>query len=63
MPVPYRLIPARDPRGVYQRRGALWAEPDIGAASDRLVRLADDPEPCARRSASGRKPPLPRGWV
>lgn len=52
MPVPYRLIPARDPRGVYELPGALWAEPDIGAASAMLVQLADDP---ALRSALGER--------
>lgn len=43
MPVPYRLIEARDPRGVYQAPGAMWAEPDIEAAAAMLRRLADDP--------------------
>jgi hypothetical protein len=42
VPVPYRLTPARDPRGVYELPGAMWAEPDIGAASIMLARLADD---------------------
>lgn len=42
VPVPYRLIPAHDPRGVYELPGAMWAEPDIGAASAVLTRLADD---------------------
>ena len=41
--VPCRLIPAHDPRGVYELPGAMWAEPDIGAASAMLTRLADDP--------------------
>ena len=43
VPVPYRLIPARDPRGVYELPGAMWAEADIGAASAMLTRLADNP--------------------
>lgn len=42
-PVPVRLIPARDPRGVFEAPGALWADPDISAAAAWLVRLADDP--------------------
>lgn len=49
--VPARLIPARDPRGVFMAPGALWAEPDVAAAAAHLVRLADDP---ARRAALGR---------
>ncbi len=40
--VPYTLIPARDPRGVFEAPGAVWAEPDIDAAAAALVRLADD---------------------
>jgi len=45
--VPYRLVPAHDPRGVLEVPGAVWAEPDVGAAAAALVRLADDP--AARR--------------
>ena len=41
--VPYRLIPAVDPRGVFQAPGAVWADADVGAASSHLTRLADDP--------------------
>ena len=40
--VPYALVPAMDPRGVFEAPGALWAEPDLRAAADHLVRLADD---------------------
>ncbi len=46
--VPARLIPARDPRGVFMAPGAEWAEPDIALAAAHLVRLADDP--VARRA-------------
>ena len=49
-PVPYRLVPAVDPRGVFQAEGAVWAEADIGAAAAHLRRLADDP---AERTALG----------
>ncbi len=42
--VPYRLIPAVDPRGVFQAPGAVWAEPDIGAAAQALQHLADAKE-------------------
>ena len=50
--VPYLLIPARDPRGVFEAPGAVWAEPDIAAAAAHLVRLADDP---AERTALGER--------
>ncbi len=40
--VPARLIPARDPRGVFEAPGAVWADPDLAAAAAQLRRLADD---------------------
>ncbi len=40
--VGYRLVPARDPRGVFEAPGAVWAEPDIPAAASLLARLAED---------------------
>ncbi len=40
--VPYRLVPAVDPRGVFEAPGAVWAEADVGAAARHLARLADD---------------------
>jgi glycosyltransferase involved in cell wall biosynthesis len=43
MPVPFRLVPARDPRGVFEAPGALWAEADTDAAARALQLLADDP--------------------
>ena len=46
--VPFALIPARDPRGVFEAPGAVWADPDLAAAAVNLVRLADDP--AARRA-------------
>jgi glycosyltransferase involved in cell wall biosynthesis len=42
IPVPYRLVPADDPRGVFMAPGAFWAEADIDAAAAALQRLADD---------------------
>jgi glycosyltransferase involved in cell wall biosynthesis len=48
--VGYRLVPARDPRGVFEAPGAVWAEPDLGEAAAQLRRLADDP---ALRAAIG----------
>jgi glycosyltransferase involved in cell wall biosynthesis len=50
--VPFHLIPARDSRGVYDLPDTMWAEPDIGAASMMLTRLADDP---ALREALGKR--------
>ena len=66
-PVPSRLVPARDPRGVFEAPGALWADPDIGAAAAWLTRLADDPElrcrigHAARQAASTRLGPATLG--
>jgi len=50
----YRLVPARDPRGVYAVAGASWAEPDIAHAAEWLRRLADDPGLRARLGEAGR---------
>ena len=41
--VPFTLVPARDPRGVLEAPGAVWAEPDIQAAAAALRHLAGDP--------------------
>lgn len=40
--VPVSLIPAQDPRGVFEAPGAVWADPDLRAAAAHLTRLADD---------------------
>jgi glycosyltransferase involved in cell wall biosynthesis len=50
MPVPYRLIQAVDPRGVFEAPGAVWADADLAAAGAALAALADDP---ARARALG----------
>jgi len=50
MPIPYRLVAASDPRGVFEAPGAVWAEADISAAADALRSLAADP---ARRHMLG----------
>jgi glycosyltransferase involved in cell wall biosynthesis len=50
--VGYRLVPARDPRGVYNVPGAVWADPDLADAVAQLRRLADDP--IARTSLGAR---------
>ena len=42
--VPYRLVPAVDPRHVFEAPGAVWAEADVGVAAAHLTRLADDAE-------------------
>ena len=50
--VGYRLVPAQDPRAVYEAPGAVWAEADVGQAADWLRHLADDPD---ARAALGRR--------
>jgi glycosyltransferase involved in cell wall biosynthesis len=50
MPVGYRLVPARDPRGVFEAPEARWAEADQSEAATCLTCLADDP---ARRGQLG----------
>jgi glycosyltransferase involved in cell wall biosynthesis len=50
--VDYRLIPARDPRGVFEAAGAQWADPVMGDAVAHLRRLAGDAE--ARRALGAR---------
>jgi glycosyltransferase involved in cell wall biosynthesis len=52
--VGYRLVPARDPRGVFEAPGAVWADPDIGEAAGWLRRLADQPALRAEMGAAGR---------
>jgi len=54
VPIPYRLVPARDPRGVFEAPGAEWAEADVGAAASALRALADDPDMRARLGAAAR---------
>ncbi len=51
VPIGYRLVPARDPRGVFEAPGAVWAEAEVGQAADALRLLAGSPE---RRTALGR---------
>jgi glycosyltransferase involved in cell wall biosynthesis len=40
--VGFSLVPARDPRGVFEAPGAVWAEPSVAEAAAHLARLADD---------------------
>jgi glycosyltransferase involved in cell wall biosynthesis len=51
MPVGYRLIPARDPRGIFEAPGAQWADPDIAGAAHALRALAEDASLRARLGA------------
>ena len=50
VPVGYRLVPARDPRGISEAEGAVWADADTDQAARALAFLADAPE---RRAALG----------
>jgi glycosyltransferase involved in cell wall biosynthesis len=52
--VGYRLIPARDPRGVFEADGAEWADPRPDEAVAQLRRLADDATERAALGARGR---------
>jgi glycosyltransferase involved in cell wall biosynthesis len=52
--VGYRLIPARDPRGVFEADGAEWADPVLGDAVAQLRRLADDAQERRALGARGR---------
>jgi glycosyltransferase involved in cell wall biosynthesis len=56
--VGYRLVPAEDPRHVYE--GASWAEPDHAEAVAHLRRLADDAAARAELGARGREAALAR---
>jgi glycosyltransferase involved in cell wall biosynthesis len=58
--VGYRLIPAVDPRGVFEAPGGVWADPDIGEAVAALRRLADDPAERAALGARGRASAMAR---
>jgi glycosyltransferase involved in cell wall biosynthesis len=50
--IPSRPTPVVDPQGVY--RGQSWAEPDIAAAAEALVRLRADPALGRKLSAAAR---------
>jgi glycosyltransferase involved in cell wall biosynthesis len=52
--VGFRLVPARDPRGVFEAPGAVWADPDLGQAAELLRRLADDSVLRAELGSRGR---------
>jgi glycosyltransferase involved in cell wall biosynthesis len=52
--VGYRLIPARDPRGVFEADGADWADPAVDDAVGQLRRLADSAQERTALGARGR---------
>jgi glycosyltransferase involved in cell wall biosynthesis len=43
IPVPYHLIPAKDPQGTYHHPDMMWADADVGAAAEALRDLRNDP--------------------
>lgn len=54
--VGYRLVPARDHRGIYDVAGAVWADPSLAEAIAHLQRLANDgPARRALELAPGRR--------
>jgi len=55
-PVPSALVPARDPGGIYDMPGTLWADPDLDAAAAALRRVAAEP---GLRRPSPLLPPAP----
>ncbi len=54
VPIPCRLVPARDPRGVFEAEGAVWADAEVGAAAQALRALAGDPQRRAMLGAEAR---------
>lgn len=50
--VPYRLVPVRDPQGLYKR--GVWAEPDLDVAIEWLRKLESDRKLCADLAAAAR---------
>ena len=53
--VPAKMVPARDPRGVFEAPGAVWAEPD-GDAAAAWLRAPRRRRRAARRHRRGRAP-------
>ena len=51
----FRLVPAVDPRGVFEAPGAVWADADVEDAATQLRQLADDPQGRVALGASGRR--------
>lgn len=55
LPVPYTLVPARDPRGIWDMPDTKWALPDRDAAVAALRAAAADPELRSRLGANARQ--------
>lgn len=54
--LPYKLVPVKDPTGVYaDDPSAVWAEPDTEAGAEVLRRLAGNPERRLELAARARK--------
>jgi glycosyltransferase involved in cell wall biosynthesis len=53
--VEYRLVEARDPRGVFEAPGAVWAEPDVRQAAGHLTRLAESRDARAELGEAARR--------
>lgn len=60
LPVPYRLVPARDPQAIYDTAGQCWAEPDLDAAVEMLRRLYRDRDGCRAIGETARRDALAR---
>ncbi|MFB9915475.1 glycosyltransferase family 4 protein [Gluconobacter kanchanaburiensis] len=55
LPVAYTLVPAHDPRGIWEMPETDWALPDIDSAAQALRRAADDPDLRARLGENAEK--------
>jgi len=53
-PVPYRMVEIQEERGRY-RKGALWAEPDLGAAAELMRAVFEDRERAENVGRRGRE--------
>ena len=53
--VPYRMVPAADAAGRYDRTGQEWADPDIAIAAERMRQVRDDPAGRAAVARRGRE--------
>lgn len=54
VPIPYRLVSARDLQGTYDYPGMAWANADVTATASALRRLRDDPALRRRLGANAR---------
>jgi hypothetical protein len=51
--IDYRLVPVRDPTGIYGQRDQVWAEPSISDGAAKLLRLTESAELRRRLSSRG----------